>query len=366
MKAKKLKKQKVISIIILMVASISLLLGVFFRFKELKKYEGTAVGYFQEASIYSKDDTTTYSLKYSYYVGGTRYEYQTNYGVSVIPKENSTRKIKYNLEQPEVAYLEGLTLAELTIFISLITLFMVATYFISQEYIRAFFIGISFGLLSVVILAFTTGKKNPLFIFEAFKEYGSLMIPSFFFLLMGVMIFVSPFLPKTFSFEGKEKALSLITSDKVQNFFWNTVRTGNIVYALAQASALLFSVVLLGFAFGQFIKNMPIVSAFLGIFILYLFFAFLDTIYKLWKMVINKEDSEELIDKEKKIYKYVGNFLAIVFMIGWFSFLILYDFIAIKQGEIGLFLFSLLFWLVGYLLARKTIKNYCNKKSKKN
>lgn len=65
-------------------------------------------GYFIDYDIYSSDeDGTTYKLIYSYEVNGKQYTVATDYGTSIIPKDNSTKTIKYNPNNPEESIVTG-------------------------------------------------------------------------------------------------------------------------------------------------------------------------------------------------------------------------------------------------------------------
>lgn len=76
-----------------------------------------AVGYFKDYKIYSVDkDGTTYKLIYTYIVNDKKYEITTDYGSGYIPKQNSTRKVKYNPKNPKQAILIGMNRNNLLIF----------------------------------------------------------------------------------------------------------------------------------------------------------------------------------------------------------------------------------------------------------
>lgn len=75
--------------------------------EETKNYKEVE-GYFIDTTIYSSDeDGTTYSLIYYYIVDGEEYQISTSYGTSMIPKQESTRTIKYNPKNPEEASMVG-------------------------------------------------------------------------------------------------------------------------------------------------------------------------------------------------------------------------------------------------------------------
>ncbi len=66
------------------------------------------VGYFVDYEIYNSDeDGTTYKLIYSYTIDDNEYTISTDYGTDIIPKEGSTRNIKYNPDDPSQAIIIG-------------------------------------------------------------------------------------------------------------------------------------------------------------------------------------------------------------------------------------------------------------------
>ena len=66
------------------------------------------VGYFVDYEIYDSDeDGATYKLIYSYTINDNEYTVSTDYGTSIIPKEGSTRNIKYNPNDPSQAIIAG-------------------------------------------------------------------------------------------------------------------------------------------------------------------------------------------------------------------------------------------------------------------
>ena len=76
----------------------------------------TTDGYFVDCELYSESEydhiknrhtSATYLLIYSYVVDGCEYRITTDYATSIIPKENSTRQIQYNPEDPAEAVIAG-------------------------------------------------------------------------------------------------------------------------------------------------------------------------------------------------------------------------------------------------------------------
>lgn len=59
----------------------------------------------------------------------------------------------------------------------------------------------------------------------------------------------------------------------------------------------------------------------------------------------------------KKMFRIFGNIFYIVFMLMWFSFLIYFDYTVIKNyhADIGLLLFSFIFYIPGFIMLKKVI-----------
>ena len=60
----------------------------------------------------------------------------------------------------------------------------------------------------------------------------------------------------------------------------------------------------------------------------------------------------------KKMFKLFSTMYYIVFMLMWFSFLIYFDYIIIKEykADTGLLLFSLIFYIPGFIMIKKVIE----------
>lgn len=60
----------------------------------------------------------------------------------------------------------------------------------------------------------------------------------------------------------------------------------------------------------------------------------------------------------KKMFKLFSTMYYIVFMLTWFSFLIYFDYIIIKEykADTGLLLFSLIFYIPGFIMIKKVIE----------
>lgn len=74
--------------------------------KEKSKDYLETEGYYTSYSTYGESDT--HKLIYTYEVDGKEYNISTDYGAMIIPKENSTKIIKYDKNNPEEAIIEGI------------------------------------------------------------------------------------------------------------------------------------------------------------------------------------------------------------------------------------------------------------------
>lgn len=74
--------------------------------KEKSKDYLETEGYYTSYSTYGESDT--HKLIYTYEVDGKEYNISTDYGAMIVPKENSTKIIKYDKNNPEEAIIEGI------------------------------------------------------------------------------------------------------------------------------------------------------------------------------------------------------------------------------------------------------------------
>lgn len=94
----------------ILIGIIMLYFGISNSFKNLSKTSNyvETIGYFVDYEICNSDeDGTTYKLIYSYNVNSKEYTVSTNYGTNMIPKEGSSRTIKYNPSNPSEAIISG-------------------------------------------------------------------------------------------------------------------------------------------------------------------------------------------------------------------------------------------------------------------
>lgn len=61
-------------------------------------------------------------------------------------------------------------------------------------------------------------------------------------------------------------------------------------------------------------------------------------------------------DFHKKLNKICSKIFVIGFLLFWFGFLIVFDYLAMQDGEKGIVAFSIIFWVVGIYFAIKNLK----------
>ncbi len=94
----------------ILIGIVMLYFGISNSLKNLSKTSNYVeiIGYFVDYEIYNSDeDGTTYKLIYSYNVNNKEYTVSTDYGTNMIPKEGSSRTIKYNPSNPSEAIISG-------------------------------------------------------------------------------------------------------------------------------------------------------------------------------------------------------------------------------------------------------------------
>jgi len=193
---------------------ITSILGIYQVLKEKEKYQDyeTVVGAYVSSSVYSRDDDgATYSLTYKYYVNGTSYQVNTNYGTSFVPKEGTPRKIRYHKENPQQAKIVGVELSEWCFLIILICLIASSYSFQSLmdlkgqkknnrwDYINLIMVGIGLIYATSIIYALITGTKNLFSIFDMLSSYGLSLIIIFIFIAVGIYLIgysIYSFFPK--------------------------------------------------------------------------------------------------------------------------------------------------------------------------
>ena len=165
------------------------------------------IGYFVDYEIYKSDEsTTTYKLIYSYIVNEKKYTVTTDYGTDVIPKEGSSRTIKYDPDNPSKAIILGsnsvvalllsgfiATIVPLIIIVSMST--KIKEKFINLNIdIATLLIGNAFLITGLTILYMVTGTFS---IIEIYKLSSSddlmLYLILLSFIIFGILTIIKSF-----------------------------------------------------------------------------------------------------------------------------------------------------------------------------
>lgn len=168
-----------------------------------------------EATFVSADmedaEGATHSLEYEYIVDGETYYVSTDYYTSIIPKEGSTKSVKYNPENPGESIITGfgeesmiVLLGFMFVGIPLVILTSSSNKkdkasknvkkiksLITSLLISIVIFGVGFGFCYIMCLG--TGGFN---IWEAFKSSGGLIIIPLVFMILGVYMFFASFFAK--------------------------------------------------------------------------------------------------------------------------------------------------------------------------
>ena len=184
--------------IILISGIIMLFLGIkdtYIINKKTRNYICT-VGYFKDYKIYSVDkEGTTYKLIYTYNVNNKNYEITTDYGSGYIPKQNSTRKVKYNPKNPKQAILIGTNRNNMLIFMGSFFTFGSLLFVLIRLQIKGYldkfkidiirlYIGLLFLSLGVGIILIQDGMTMSLI--ETFNSLKLWILIPIMFIIVGV------------------------------------------------------------------------------------------------------------------------------------------------------------------------------------
>lgn len=368
---------KVKRIIVVVIFSIffisSSILGIYQLSIEKEKYKNynTIIGEFESSNIYSSsDDGDTYSLTYRYYVRGTMYTVSTNYGTSLVPKKGTSRKIKYNKDNPSDAFVVGVELSELcllVIFISFVLLSCSLKKIIMKDskkkeaniwdFSNQILIGILIIYGDSLIYELITGTKNFFSILEFFPSYGFVLLFVLVFLLLGIYFIgytVYTYFPKKkkekktdFELEQENLRREEIEQD-ITKIVEKTVVVGTWVNNIAKLLVSGFITFILVNLFYMRNTNMdftfilftlPFVLVAVSIFIVS-FIDFLNLCFK--KEEQNKGETLKII------FSYVP---IIAFLLFWFGFLTVMCYICIGDNQWEMVIFTIPFWLAGIYTA---------------
>lgn len=171
--------------------------------KNTKNYL-TTTGYFKDYEIYDSYDKkdhgrtkthTTYRLIYVYKIDGKEYSIKTDYGSGLIPSINSSRKIKYNPNNPSEAVLIGTNRNNGLIYFGAFFLLGGMVFVLAFLYAKGIFdkvkinilglyVGVVFFVVGIGIIAFQAREVSSLM--EAIKEMGFWSLIPIMFITIGI------------------------------------------------------------------------------------------------------------------------------------------------------------------------------------
>lgn len=357
---------------------ITSILGIYQVLKEKEKYQDyeTVVGAYVSSSVYSRDDDgATYSLTYKYYVNGTSYQVNTNYGTSFVPKEGTPRKIRYHKENPQQAKIVGVELSEWCFLIILICLIASSYSFQSLmdlkgqkknnrwDYINLIMVGIGLIYATSIIYALITGTKNLFSIFDMLSSYGLSLIIIFIFIAVGIYLIgysIYSFFPKKKkvkkdSFELEQEKLR---REELEQNFENFIEKSAVVSSYATITIRLIVSFIMLFCLIYFfyfkITNLDVTVFLISLPFIVVFFAItILTLLDFLSLFLKNSKQLSFIGKIRNIFSYLP---VIAFLTFWFGFLIIMSVIAIISKTYSLCFFSIPFWLAGIFAAKNFFK----------
>ena len=169
--------------------------------------DGGYIGYFDHYEIYNSDeDGTTYKLIYSYSVNSKEYTVSTDYGTNMIPKEGSSRTIKYNPSNPSEAIISGGSSEIVLLLIGIMFTMIPFVIFINMSpkikekldnlnfNVTTLLIGIVFLIIGFMALYMMTGTFS---IIEMYKSFSlNYLIPYLIlliFIIVGILLIIGSF-----------------------------------------------------------------------------------------------------------------------------------------------------------------------------
>ncbi len=357
---------------------ITSILGIYQVLKEKEKYQDyeTVVGAYVSSSVYSRDDDgATYSLTYKYYVNGTSYQVNTNYGTSFVPKEGTPRKIRYHKENPQQAKIVGVELSEWCFLIILICLIASSYSFQSLmdlkgqkknnrwDYINLIMVGIGLIYATSIIYALITGTKNLFSIFDMLSSYGLSLIIIFIFIAVGIYLIgysIYSFFPKKKkvkkdSFELEQEKLR---REELEQNFENFIEKSAVVSSYATITIRLIVSFIMLFCLIYFfyfkITNLDVTVFLISLPFTVVFFAItILTLLDFLSLFLKNSKQLSFIGKIRNIFSYLP---VIAFLTFWFGFLIIMSVIAIISKTYSLCFFSIPFWLAGIFATKNFFK----------
>ena len=165
------------------------------------------IGYFVDYEIYNSDeDGATYRLIYSYNVNDKQYTVSTDYGTNMIPKEGSTRVIKYNPANPSEAIILGGSSDMVLLLIGImftmipIIMFMNISSKVKEKVeklnfnLTSLLIGIVFLMIGLMALYMMTGTFSIIEIYKSFRlNYLIPYLILLMFIIFGSLLIINSF-----------------------------------------------------------------------------------------------------------------------------------------------------------------------------
>lgn len=193
----------------ILIGIVMLYFGISNSFKNLSKTSNyvETIGYFVDYEIYNSDeDGTTYKLIYSYNVNNKEYTVSTDYGTNMIPKEGSSRTIKYNPSNPSEAIISGGSSEIVLLLIGIMFTMIPFVILINMSpkikekldnlnfNVTTLLIGIVFLIIGLMALYMMTGTLSIIEIYKSFSlnyliPYLILVI----FIIVGILLIIGSF-----------------------------------------------------------------------------------------------------------------------------------------------------------------------------
>ena len=178
----------------------------FKNFSNTSNYVKT-IGYFVDYEIYDSDeDGTTYKLIYSYNVNNKEYTVSTDYGTNMIPKEGSSRTIKYNPSNPSEAIISGGSSEIVLLLIGIMFTMIPFVIFINMSpkikekldnlnfNVTTLLIGIVFLIIGFMALYMMTGTFSIIEIYKSFRlNYLIPYLILLMFIIFGSLLIINSF-----------------------------------------------------------------------------------------------------------------------------------------------------------------------------
>ena len=193
----------------ILIGIVMLYFGISNSFKNFSKTNNyvKTIGYFVDYEIYNSDeDGTTYKLIYSYNVNNKEYTVSTDYGTNMIPKEDSSRTIKYNPSNPSEAIITGGSSEILLLLIGIMFTMIPFVIFINMSpkikkkldnlnfNVTTLLIGIVFLIIAFMALYMMAGTFS---IIEMYKSFSlNYLIPYLIllmFIIVGILLIIGSF-----------------------------------------------------------------------------------------------------------------------------------------------------------------------------